>query len=237
MCFFGFHEAPDHIGPPSSSHELLSYEVDKAIGGRSAGADPVARTVWVWAVARQLILLYEFEDIVVRHTLGIPAGADSDDALVDALLSGARTAISRLSHGGDQTSRVLGGGVENRWRTRLANVQEFLMGIVRIDGVSRKLLLKAGVTEAELRKSVSTLVKDSKRFIMLGRPRSPSPSGKNIMPGLVARSSPTPVRSPCSRPAWMSGSRSKSPGQKARTDLLSFAVPPFPGLSQDATAL
>merc|ERR1712190_689224 len=84
--------------------------------------------------------------------------------MIKQLLSGARTAVKRLSMGGDQTSRVLGGGVENRWRTRLANVHDFLQAQQSLGHVSRKLLHAAGVREEELRATVKQLVQDSERF-------------------------------------------------------------------------
>jgi len=224
-------ESPDHIGPPAASHELLAFDMDLAVQSRACDADPVGRIVWVWAVARQLMLLYEFDGTVVRHTLGVPAadGPESDDALIEALLSGAKTSVNRLSAGGDQTSRVLGGGVENRWRTRLANVQEFLQGIVRLDILSKRLLHNAGVSETELRSSVSQLVKDSKRFLMVARPRSPSPKGR-LLGDLPLRASPEAQRSPNPwRPGWLrKTSRSKSPGQKDKLP----SVVPFPKFPQ-----
>merc|ERR1719456_1215594 len=102
------------------------------------------------------MLLYEFDETVVRHTLGVASESDDsvDDALVDALLEGARIAVKRLSKGGDQTSRVLGGGVENRWRTRLANVQEFLKSNRKLGGMAATLLNVAGVAEEEMRQIV-----------------------------------------------------------------------------------
>ena len=39
-------------------------------------------------------------------------------AIVEGLLHEARTALQRLSGGGDETARVLGGGVDNRFNTR-----------------------------------------------------------------------------------------------------------------------
>jgi beta-phosphoglucomutase-like phosphatase (HAD superfamily) len=153
---------PSHFGPPQGSYELVSFNTDNAING--GVADTVGRMTWVWAVARQLILLYEFEDDVIRHTLSNDQSHCDDSELVDLLISGARTAVKRLASGGDQTSRVLGGGVENRWRTRLANVQDFLHAQTSLNHLSRKLLHAAGVQEKELRGVVKQLVQDSERF-------------------------------------------------------------------------
>jgi hypothetical protein len=194
---------PNRVGLPEHSHELLAYDVEKAYHCLSNAADMVGRSVWVWAVARQLMLLHEFDGDVVRNTLGIPSGGDGDDVLIDTLLSDAKIAITRLSAGGDQTSRVLGGGVENRWRTRLANVQEFTQGIWRLDPLSKRLLEKAGVPEKELRSSVRKLVMDSQRFVKVPRPRSLSPSGlataRQYMCSLERLASP---RSPARAKGW-----------------------------------
>ena len=69
------------------------------------------RQVWCFAVARQLLLLFESDVEVAEAAL---AECDDDassevkrEALVEALLSNARAAIERLGGGGDLTSRVL----------------------------------------------------------------------------------------------------------------------------------
>jgi beta-phosphoglucomutase-like phosphatase (HAD superfamily) len=159
---------PNQFGPPQGSYELLAFDIDNATNG--GAAQSVGRKTWVWAVARQLILLYEFEDDVIRHTLSGNHTSCNDDDLVSFLLSGARTAVERLSMGGDQTSRVLGGGVENRWRTRLANVHEFLVAQKSLSQVCRKLLQMAGVQEEEVRTVVEQLVEDSARFTIPSPP-------------------------------------------------------------------
>jgi hypothetical protein len=201
------------VGPPKGDHELLSYEIEAAAEGRAATADPVGRAVWVWIVARQLMLLYEFDETVVKQSLGITSsGSDSDMDLIDVLLGSAKIAAARLSNGGDMTSRVLGGGVENRWRTRLCNVQEFLTGVT-LSRLSRKLILKAGISEIELRSSVSKLVKDSKRFVMVARPRSPSPRRDRFtsLPRALPKRQESPS-APGAREAHSSEPRFRRPG-------------------------
>merc|ERR1712048_163644 len=113
--------------------------------------------VWIWAIARQVMLLYEFDQSVVAHTLLEDVDAD-EFAIAKALVAGARVAVQRLSKGGDQTSRVLGGGVEARWRGRLANVQDFLQQHGRFGRLSAALLEEAGVSEEEMRRCVGQLV-------------------------------------------------------------------------------
>jgi len=149
-------EDPDHQGPPAVSHELLAFDI-------ASESCAVSRMVWVWAVARQIMLLYEFDRSVMGYTMLGNEAAD-DAALAASLVAGARIAVGRLSLGGDQTSRVLGGGVENRWRGRLANVQDFLAANKRFDRLANTLLQVAGVSEAELRRLVAELVAGSRRF-------------------------------------------------------------------------
>jgi hypothetical protein len=156
---------PGHVGPPKGSYELLAFDIDTAVN--DGVAQNVGRMTWVWVVARQLILLYEFEEDIIRHTLSGEKTQCDDAKLVNDLLSGARTAVKRLSGGGDSTSRVLGGGVANRWRTRLANVQDFLQAQQTLGHLSKFLLAAAGVCEEELRTTVKQLVEDSEGFTIL----------------------------------------------------------------------
>eukprot|EP00953_Heterococcus_sp_UTEX-ZZ885_P012451 7138-Heterococcus_DN1.PRE.2 len=97
----------------------------------------------------------------------------------------------------DQTSRVLGGGVANRWyhaatynkaataqyqqaaqfthtnitrgmqcvSTRLRNVERYLDSQPHLGGIQARLLRMAKVNEADMRKSVTKLVKDADRFV------------------------------------------------------------------------
>ena len=71
------------------------------------------RAAWAWVVARQLMLLYETSLEVAYSALGCEGESEKDkmNALVEALLAGARTALDRLGRGGDTTKRILGGGV------------------------------------------------------------------------------------------------------------------------------
>jgi hypothetical protein len=153
---------PHRFGPPKGSYELLAFDIENAING--GAAQSVGRKTWVWAVARQLVLLYEFEEDVIRHTLSGQTQVSDESEMINLLLSGARTSVKRLSMGGDQTSRVLGGGVENRWRSRLANVHDFLQAQQSLGRLPRSLLEAAGVEERELRDTVKQLVEESERF-------------------------------------------------------------------------
>lgn len=152
-------EKADHVGPPAGSHELLAFDLK---AGRD---DAIGRTVWVWAVARQVMLVNEFDRSVMSHTLLGKEDAD-DTAIAAALVAGARAAVGRLAGGGDQTSRVLGGGVETRWRGRLANVLDFLQQSRGLERLARAVLRAADVSETELNETVEKLVQDSRRFVM-----------------------------------------------------------------------
>jgi len=174
---------PGTVGPPLASHELLAFDA-AAAAEEGPGQGGPGRACWVWAVARQLMLLDEFPEDVLRHTLCGAGEAPLDGAGVCAeLLRGARDALGRLSRGGDQTGRVLGGGVTNRWEGRLANVAEWLSAQRHLPPLSRALLRLAGVPEAELRRRVAELVRASRRFTLQprreaspGRPRAERPA-------------------------------------------------------------
>jgi len=95
------------------------------------------------------------------------------------LLQGARIAISRLGTGGDTTKRILGGGVVNRFETRLKPIAAFLdsagsadrtPGAPKADskwiggGLARLIVRRAKLTESTMRLLVLGLVKDAERF-------------------------------------------------------------------------
>merc|ERR1711953_482998 len=108
---------PTTHGPPKGSHELLSYNVDEAL--ISGDSDSIGRDLWVWAIARQLQLLSEYHEVIARHTMKkysvfgkskwnqVASEQGERNALVRALLHDARIALERLSHGGDETGRIL----------------------------------------------------------------------------------------------------------------------------------
>eukprot|EP00440_Ansanella_granifera_P074772 gb/GFBE01081143.1/.p1 GENE.gb/GFBE01081143.1/~~gb/GFBE01081143.1/.p1 ORF type:complete len:950 (+),score=198.27 gb/GFBE01081143.1/:1-2850(+) len=168
---------PDTEGPPKDSHELLTYDADE--GMNSGDVDSVARDLFVWSIARQVQLLSEYHEEVAVHTMKksstfgktkwAPIASKQGDrqALVQSLLNNAAIALRRLSIGGDETGRVLGGGVDNRFKTRLANVLEFLREneIKDLPPVAQELLATAGVSEAELRSRVERVVRDASRFV------------------------------------------------------------------------
>jgi len=178
LAFLTLIEAePETQGPPKASHELLAYNAEE--GFTSGDSDGVSRDLWVWAVARQVLLLSTYHEEVARHTMkksstfgklrwGKLASEHGErHALCQALLSGAQVSLKRLSHGGDETGRVLGGGVDNRYKTRLANVLEFFRerDLSELPAVAQQLLEEAGVSEAELRSRLERVTREAARFV------------------------------------------------------------------------
>ena len=97
-------------GCDSEAEEMEEMEVEET-----------RRAAWAWVVARQLMLLYETSLEVAYSALGCQGESEKDkmNALVEALLAGARTALDRLGRARRRRARILGGGVVNRFRTRL----------------------------------------------------------------------------------------------------------------------
>ena len=151
------------------------------------------RQTWCWAVARQLLLLFECSEEVAISALQAERATETEThrALADSLLSGARIAIQRLGKGGDTTRRILGGGVVNRFQTRLKPVATFLAapsaapssgggkgaapqspspsaassGSKWIRGsLPRLILRRARLTETAMRLAVLGLAADAERF-------------------------------------------------------------------------
>jgi len=184
------HEPPPHTGLPAGDYELLRAVSDGDGGGGDEDDDEVLRVeethrmVWSWCVARQLLLLFEFPSEVARAALGCPPdeGDASDRSLADALLAGARIAIDRLGRGGDTTKRVLGGGVVNRFETRLKPIATFLdtscASSKWLRGrLAKTVLRRAKLTETAVRLSVLGLVADAERFAV---PADGAGAGKKL---------------------------------------------------------
>ena len=117
-----------------------------------------------WLVARVIMLIFE-------HDVDLMKGAHkvkTDEELVDCLLAYATTVLNRFDTILDQTSRVLGGGITNRWNGRLKIVKDFLVSVEKYENlslISKKVLEKANTEFSEMCTSVQSLVDDSRRFI------------------------------------------------------------------------
>lgn len=119
------------------------------------------KMLWHWAVARALLVLYEHDISTIKGAHGVK----TDDEVCQVLIDYARTTLERFGTIDDKTSRVLGGGVSNRWNGRLKNTQEFLDSQPKLDELQKRLMKLADVKEKELRKDIAKLVADSKRFV------------------------------------------------------------------------
>ena len=179
-------EPPPHSGLPLGSYELLravpddgaSSTTSAAEGGHDSEAEEMEemeveetrRAAWAWVVARQLMLLYETSLEVAYSALGCEGESEKDkmNALVEALLAGARTALDRLGRGGDTTKRILGGGVVNRFRTRLKPISAFFgsenSARWMLGRLPRLLLRRAKLSETAMRHAVFGLTADAERF-------------------------------------------------------------------------
>jgi len=171
------HEPPPHTGLPKGSHPLpralpaaATAELSDAEAEEELQVEENERMVWSWVVARQLLLLFESSVEVACAALGCERDteAETHQALADALLAGARVAVERLGTGADSTGRVLGGGVVNRYQTRLKPIASFIEGDAGskwVRGKLPKLLLRrAKLTETAMRLSVLGLARDAERF-------------------------------------------------------------------------
>jgi len=208
------HEPPPHAGLPKGDYELIraigletgAEADDDAAMDAALQVEEAHAMAWAWVVARQLLLLFESDVVVARAALGCERASDaeSDAALAEALLDGARVALDRLGRlglglgsgfglgfgfgladpnpnvaldrlgrGGDTTSRVLGGGVVNRFTGRLKPIASFLdassaSGSSRWlrGALPRQVLRRAKLTETAMRLAVLGLTADAERFTL-----------------------------------------------------------------------
>lgn len=153
-------------GVPLEADKLVApHDALALLSDATASADDKAR-IWAWAVARQLLLLFEHPREVVKgaHGLAGEDGADGDAKLCAAMLRYARATCDRFGTAADTCGRVLGGGVENRYKGRLAPVADFLAATPRLDCLGRRMLRAAAVPEPFMRAAVAQLVAEARRF-------------------------------------------------------------------------
>jgi len=132
-----------------------------------AEASPdVKESVWAWAVAQILVLMKEKGVDVMTQA----HNAESDEELVEQMLAVARQTLERFSSIEDTTSRVLGGGVSNRYHTRLVPVQEgvhiveAMLSDLPSDCIHRKVLAAAGVDMPTVVRACDQLVEEARKF-------------------------------------------------------------------------
>lgn len=125
--------------------------------------------IWAWAVAQILVLMKEkgVDVMTAAHS------AETDDELVEQMLSVARQTLERFSSVEDTTTRVLGGGVSNRFHTRLLPVQEGMHLVAAMiadlpqDCAQRKVLAAADVDLDAIVEACDSLVDDASKFAQL----------------------------------------------------------------------
>ncbi|CAN0038836.1 unnamed protein product, partial [Discosporangium mesarthrocarpum] len=128
----------------------------------NAEAPPELQTkIWNWAVARLLLVLWEHDQEVIRHAHGL----STDDEVCEMLLDYAKKSLQRFDTVRDTTGRVLGGGVANRWNTRLKVAHNYLQSQPRPGQMEGRLIKMAGLKYSDIVESVEELVLDSKRFV------------------------------------------------------------------------
>ncbi|CAM9218858.1 unnamed protein product [Chrysoparadoxa australica] len=119
------------------------------------------RLIHVWTTARCLFILWEFDVQLIMAAHGV----ETEDEAVDILLAYAKTTIKRFDTVKDKAGRVLGGGVAKRYDGRLKMIMDWLDGEPPMRrGIRRRLIDRAGVSEAELRSKVKDMVSSAKRF-------------------------------------------------------------------------
>eukprot|EP00920_Eleutheroschizon_duboscqi_P008474 GHVT01019578.1.p1 GENE.GHVT01019578.1~~GHVT01019578.1.p1 ORF type:complete len:403 (+),score=57.83 GHVT01019578.1:114-1211(+) len=120
------------------------------------------QVLWAFMVARCLVILWHHDAATIMRANGLP----SKTAVVHSLLAYARESAERTETITDSTGRILGGGIVNRYRTRLYNVQELLtQGRGGFAGSLEQVLLReAHLTYEEMLESVSSLVAAASRF-------------------------------------------------------------------------
>lgn len=125
--------------------------------------------VKAWAVARCLVLLHSHELDVIKYTHGLK----TDEAIVECLWSYASNAIERLASVKDSTKRVLGGGVSNRYETRLKDVLETLDTFDKSVPLAAQLFRLTGFNSmAQLKQILRLLVSEAECFVTL-EPKPP----------------------------------------------------------------
>lgn len=112
-------------------------------------------------VARLLLILYEHDTSVIKRAHNV----STEQEVAEILLDYGESTLKRYDTIEDKTSRVLGGGVANRWSTRLCNVKRFFDANKSLDSVSKRLIRLAGVNEKRMRANVNKLVSESERFV------------------------------------------------------------------------
>lgn len=120
------------------------------------------RTMWAWLAARCLHVLWEHDKEVIKRTHNI----STDEEVVEMLLSYGKKTLARFSTVDDTAGRVLGGGVVNRFHTRLLTIYTFLeQHIFGSVPLASNLLKHASISAFEMIDAVRRLVDQARIFV------------------------------------------------------------------------
>uniref|UniRef100_A0A0G4FY26 Mannitol dehydrogenase C-terminal domain-containing protein n=1 Tax=Chromera velia CCMP2878 TaxID=1169474 RepID=A0A0G4FY26_9ALVE len=140
-------------------HELVNW---------AQGTEEDRRMMWNWAVARCILCCHQHTVDVIKSAHGVT----SDEEVCRILLAYARSTLDRFSTVRDTTSRVLGGGIHNRFVGRLANLRDFVESSDFEDSpIRQKMMEMAGVSDASLKEDVRALVKAALPHAQLDKER------------------------------------------------------------------
>eukprot|EP00620_Florenciella_sp_RCC1587_P020246 CAMPEP_0182559622 /NCGR_PEP_ID=MMETSP1324-20130603/2673_1 /TAXON_ID=236786 /ORGANISM="Florenciella sp., Strain RCC1587" /LENGTH=690 /DNA_ID=CAMNT_0024771903 /DNA_START=68 /DNA_END=2140 /DNA_ORIENTATION=+ len=146
---------------PLTEDKLQSPASDLVLTTLKTASKTEADVIWHWAVARCLLLLFEYDLDVMKDV----HDCEHDSELCTVLLKYAKQTVERFSTARDTCGRVLGGGVTNRYKGRLAPVNEFLStNLGPLDACSAKLIKMANVKLSEVVKSVAHLTAEAGVF-------------------------------------------------------------------------
>eukprot|EP00187_Rhodella_violacea_P016308 CAMPEP_0184719728 /NCGR_PEP_ID=MMETSP0314-20130426/9355_1 /TAXON_ID=38298 /ORGANISM="Rhodella maculata, Strain CCMP 736" /LENGTH=773 /DNA_ID=CAMNT_0027183655 /DNA_START=78 /DNA_END=2399 /DNA_ORIENTATION=+ len=152
------YERPDHMGLPKGDHKLITY---------ATATDEQKRIISSWVIARVLMIMDEFPLELIFDALRDDQKKDDVDVeefCVEKLANYAFTARDRISKMDDTTSRILSGGVVNRFNTRLVGVNEFLQAKAELTSADRKALKYMKGDEKMIRDDVADLCERAGRF-------------------------------------------------------------------------
>lgn len=120
------------------------------------------RVMWAWLAARCLHVLWEHDKEVIKRAHHI----QTDEEVVEMLLSYGKKTLARFSTVDDTAGRVLGGGVVNRFHTRLLTIYTFLeQHIFGSVPLASNLLKHANISAFEMIDAVRRLVEQARTFV------------------------------------------------------------------------
>lgn len=158
---------------PPGEFELLNWETM---------TDEERGKMWAFAVARLLLLTWQYESSVLQDAHNVSNAKD----LAAVLLHYAKNTLKRFSAIPDTTKRILAGGVDNRYNGRLKNVEDFLNDAYPASTeVGKEILKQAGISYCAMVTEVHQLVQDAYSFTTEGQTGTPvSPAGIIRLPSL-----------------------------------------------------